>query len=241
MMKPLAMALFVVFSATTILYAQTDVNSLVQKVRARIEQVNDYQATGRMKTNVTFLKVPEANVNIYFKKPDKIRIKNEKGVSFIPRGAMSISLNNIVSGNRFTAIDAGTDRIKGKTVRVIRLLPDDDNAEVVLSTIYVDESNLVIVKAKTTTRENGTYELEMDYGKYTSWGLPDKLLFTFNTKEYKLPKGVTFDFDDGTQSNKPAKAVTNGNEKGRAEITFNQYTINKGVSDEMFAKPVKGN
>jgi hypothetical protein len=56
-----------------------------------------------------------------------------------------------------------------------------------------------------------------------------------------LPKGVTFDFDDGTQSNKPAKAVTNGNEKGRAEITFNQYTINKGVSDEMFAKPVKGN
>lgn len=229
---------FLLSSFTTV-YAQTDVNTLVQKVRARIEQVSDYQATGRMKTNVTFLKVPEANVNIYFKKPDKIRIKNEKGVSFIPRGAMSISLNNIVSGNRYTAIDAGTDRVKGKTVRVIRLLPDDDNAEVVLSTIFVDEANLVIVKAKTTTRENGTYELEMDYGKYTSWGLPDKLLFTFNTKEYKLPKGVTFDFDDGTQSNKPAKAVTNGNEKGRAEITFSHYTINKGVPDELFAKPAK--
>lgn len=215
--------------------AQKDVNTLVQLVRARIEQVNDYQATGRMKTNVTFLKVPEANVTVFFKKPDKIRIKNEKGVSFIPRGAMSISLSNIVSGNKFTAIDAGTDKIKGKSVRVIRLLPDDDNAEVVLSTIYVDEQALVIVKAKTTTRENGTYELEMDYGKYTSWGLPDKLLFTFNTKEYKLPKGVTFDFDDGTSA-KATKPVTANQEKGKAEITFYQYTINKGVSDEIFQR-----
>jgi hypothetical protein len=37
----------------------------------------------------------------------------------------------------------------------------------------------------------------MTYGKYSSYGLPDKIIFTFNTKEYKLPKGITFDFDDG--------------------------------------------
>ncbi|MFZ4059050.1 MAG: LolA family protein, partial [Ferruginibacter sp.] len=62
------------------LHAQ-DVNVLVQKVKAKIDLVNDYEATGRMKTNVTFLKVPEADVTIYFKKPNKIRIKNEKGIS----------------------------------------------------------------------------------------------------------------------------------------------------------------
>ena len=27
-------------------------------------------------------------------------------------------------------------------------------------------------------------------------------IFSFNTKDYKLPKGVTFDFDDGSQADK---------------------------------------
>ena len=35
---------------------------LLQKVRARLDQVNDYQASGTMKTNVSFLKEPEASV-----------------------------------------------------------------------------------------------------------------------------------------------------------------------------------
>jgi hypothetical protein len=35
-----------------------DISSLVQKVKAKIEQVNSYEVAGRMKTNVSFLKVP---------------------------------------------------------------------------------------------------------------------------------------------------------------------------------------
>ena len=206
-----------------------DATALVQKVKAKIEKVNDYEASGSMKTNVSFLKVPEAQVKIYFKKPNKLKIKNEKGISFVPKGAVSINLNNIVGGNQYSIIDAGTDKIGNATVRVIKLLPTDDNAEVVLSTLYIDEANLVIKKAKTTTRENGSYQLEMSYSKYMDYALPDKVIFTFNTKDYKLPKGVTFDFDDGT-SNKPAEK----NKTGKAEITFITYSINKGVADELF-------
>ena len=206
-----------------------DATALVQKVKAKIEKVNDYEASGSMKTNVSFLKVPEAQVKIYFKKPNKLKIKNEKGISFVPKGAVSINLNNIVGGNQYSIIDAGTDKIGNTTVRVIKLLPTDDNAEVVLSTLYIDEANLVIKKAKTTTRENGSYQLEMSYSKYMDYALPDKVIFTFNTKDYKLPKGVTFDFDDGT-SNKP----TEKNKTGNAEITFITYSINKGVADELF-------
>jgi len=213
--------------------AQEDVNVLIKKVSAKIDQVNDYAADGKMKTNVTFLKVPESEVKIYFKKPSKLKIKNEKGISFVPKGAVSINLNNIINGDKYTALDAGTDKIGNTTVRVVKLLPEDDNADVVLSTVYIDEANLVIKKAKTTTRENGSYQLEMTYGKYIAFGLPDKIIFTFNTKDYKLPKGVTFDFDDG----KEAKKTTPDNLKknqGMAEIIFNSYIINKGVSDAVF-------
>ncbi len=210
-------------------FAQQDVNVLLQKVKAKIESVNDYEANGKMKTNVAFLKVPVATIKMYFKKPNKLKIKNEKGISFVPRGAVSINLNNILSGNKYTVIDIGEDKISGAKVRVVKLLPDDDNADIILSTLYIDETNLVIKKAKTTTKDNGTYELEMTYGKYTAYGLPDKVIFSFNTKDYKLPKGITFDFDDGAVK-KPAEK----NKKGRAEIVLSSYIINKGVLDSFF-------
>ncbi len=213
--------------------AREDVNTLIKKVSAKIDKVNDYEASGKMKTNVTFLKVPESIVKIYFKKPNKLKIKNEKGISFVPKGAVSINLSNIINGSKYTALDAGTDKIGNKVVRVIKLLPEDDNADVVLSTVYIDEANLVIKKAKTTTRENGSYQLEMTYSKYIAYGLPDKIIFTFNTKDYKLPKGVTFDFDDGAAIKKTTPDNLKKNQ-GMAEITFDSYSINKGVSDGVF-------
>jgi len=221
------------FFAGTAVRAQENVHELIRKVSAKIDQVNNYEANGKMKTNVSFLKVPESTVKIYFKKPDRLKIKNEKGISFVPKGAVSINLSNIINGSKYTALDAGTDKIGNTTVRVVKLLPEDDNADIVLSTVYIDEANMVIKKAKTTTRENGSYQLEMTYGKYIAYGLPDKIIFTFNTKDYKLPKGVTFDFDDGTQ----AKNTTPGNLKknqGMAEITFDSYILNKGVPDAVF-------
>ena len=219
--------------STFVVKAQENVNALIQKVNAKIEKVNDYTAEGKMKTKVVFLKVPVSAVKIYFKKPNRLKIKNEKGISFVPKGAVSINISNIVNGEKYTALDAGMDKIGNTAVRVVKLLPVDDNADIVLSTIYIDEANLLIKKAKTTTRENGSYELEMTYGKYSAYGLPDKIIFTFNTKEYKLPKGITFDFDDGEAAKSNIHRGLNKN-KGQAEIIFDSYIINKGVSDGVF-------
>ncbi|MHA4810345.1 LolA family protein [Flavitalea flava] len=212
------------------LHAQ-NATALLQKVRARLDQVNDYQASGIMKTNVSFLKVPEAQVTIYFKRPDKLKIKNDKGISLIPKGAVTISLNNLLKGG-YTALESGSDTVGGHTVKVIKLLPQDENADLVLSTLYIDEARLLILKARTTTRENGTYEVEMNYGKYSAYALPDKVVFTFNIKDYKLPKGITFDYDDG--SAKKQTASTGG--KGKVEIVYTSYIINKGVPDTVFQK-----
>jgi len=211
--------------------AQQDINLLLAKAKATIESVNDYKATGRMKTNVAFLKVPVATVSVYFKKPNKLKVKSEKGISFIPKGAVSINLTNLTGTNKFTVIDAGADKINGQSVRVAKLLPEDDNSDVVLSTVYIDEATSLIKKAKTTTKDNGTYELEMTYGKYAAFGLPDKIIFSFNAKDYKLPKGITFDFDDGAT---PTPTDKLKGKKGRAEITFSNYIVNKGVDDALF-------
>ena len=209
-----------------------NVTALVQNVKNKLDKVNDYEAAGKMKTNTAFLKVPIANVKVYYKKPGQLKIKNEKGFSFIPKGAVNINMSNILSSGKYTVLDAGADKIGGIAVKVVKLLPEDDNADVVLSTLYIDETNLVILKAKTTTRDNGSYELEMSYGKYASFGLPDKIVFSFNTKDYKLPKGITFDYDDGSKKEQPVDKLKD--KKGKVEISYSSYTINKGVPDSVF-------
>src|SRR4051812_43797232 len=93
-----------------------DINDIVKNAKAKIEKVRDYEASGRMKTNVAFLKVPVANVKVYFKSPNRLKIKSEKGISFIPKGAVSINMNNILNDAAFTVIDGGSEKIGGTTV-----------------------------------------------------------------------------------------------------------------------------
>ncbi len=214
-------------------YAQT-ADELVKKVKAKLDKVTDYEASGKLKTNVTFLKVPVATIKLYYKKPNKMKIKSEKGLSFVPKGAVNINMGNTIGSGKYTAIDAGTVKLNGSDVKLITLLPED-NADVVLSKLYIDPINFVIKKAITTTKDNGTYELEMTYGKYIEYGLPDKVVFSFNTKDYKLPKGVTFDFDDGTEKKKTESDKEKA-KKGKAEISFSSYIVNKGVTEEIFNK-----
>ncbi|MEP7251462.1 MAG: hypothetical protein ABI683_03755 [Ginsengibacter sp.] len=213
-----------------LVFAQ-DAQTLLESVRTRLNTVNDYEADAKMKTDVSFLKVPQSRVKVYFKTPDKIKIANEKGISFVPKGAVSINLNSIISGNDFTVIDAGSATLNNKPVRILKLLPVDEIGNLILSTIYVDENNAVILKAKTTTRDNGTFELEMKYGKFLKFGLPDDVIFTFNTKDYKMPKGVTFDYDNNTQKQEVEK---NKDRQGKIEIIYVSYKINEGVKDEIF-------
>jgi len=204
---------------------------LINKVKTRLDKVNDYEATGKMKTNVIFIKAPIARVKVFYKKPNKIRINNESGISFIPKGSVNINLNNLfLNTTGFDMIDMGKE---SKTnFRIIKLLPKDENSEVILSTFYIDEAQSLIRKAKTTTKENGTYELEMSYGKYSEYGLADKVIFSFNTKDYKLPKGITFDYDDGSKKEEPADKLKD--KKGKVELTYSAYIINKGVPDSIF-------
>ena len=227
-MKKIFILFFVLFLFIQ-LSAQTP-QELINKIKVKLEKVNDYTAKGKLKTNVVFIKAPIASVKVYYKKPDKMKIVNENGISFIPKGSVNINLAKFLSGSgNYEIVDAGTEPSTG--LRILKLLPSDENSEIVLSTLYIDEKAELIKKAKNTTRDNGTYELEMNYGKYIEYSLPDKVVFSFNTKDYKLPKGVTFDYDDG------AKRKTDENlknKKGKVEITYTEYLINKGVSDSIF-------
>jgi outer membrane lipoprotein-sorting protein len=228
----IAFSLLVSSICTTSVFAQ-DMNALVRKVKAKLDQVNDYTADGRMKTDVTFIKAPVGNVKVYYKKPNKFKLKRDGGISILPKGGVSVNMSSVVTTDDFDVIDAGTETIAGLVTKKVKLLPRNDNSDVVLTTMYIHEATLLIYKAVTTTKENGTYEIEMSYGKYSNFGLPDKLVFSFNTKDYKMPKGITMEFDDDDKKAKELKDKMK-NKKGKVEIVYTNYSINKGLSDSVF-------
>ena len=165
--------------------------ALLKKVKAKLEKVTDYEASGKMKLDVSFINAPESNVTIYFKKPNKFKVKKADGISILPKGGVSVNMATLLPGTAYQTVPGGSAVVDGITTTIIKVIPTDERSEVVLSTLYIDEKEAVIRKAITTTKENGTYEVQMRYGKYMAWGLPDKIAFSFNTKDYKLPKGIT--------------------------------------------------
>jgi hypothetical protein len=215
----------------TLLTQAQDMAELVKKVKAKLDLVNDYSADGILKTDVAFIKAPVSKIKMYYKKPNKFRLKKDGGISVLPKGGVSITMNNVIGTADFVALAAGETMIDGIKTKIVKLLPADENSDIVLSTLYIDEPNLLIRKAVTTTRENGTYEITMSYGKYMSYGLPDKIVFSFNARDYKLPKGITLDFDEAPQ---PSDMDKMKNKKGKVEIVYTSYVINKGIDDAVF-------
>jgi hypothetical protein len=223
--------LLLAFLFPVCLYAQ-DVDVLMKKLRVKMDAVNDYRAMGRLKTDVSFLRVPVSKIQVLYRRPDKFRIKKDGGISLLPKGGISVNLNALLATGNVTAIDAGAAVLKGAAMRLIKVLPADEKSDIILSTLYIDEQKLLIRKAVTTTRENGTYEMEMDYGKYAGYGLPDRVVVTFNTKDYKLPKGITFEYDPGQKPADPKAKPAD--RKGRVEISYDTYAINPGLKDADF-------
>ncbi|MFN9783375.1 MAG: LolA family protein [Sphingobacteriales bacterium] len=209
-----------------------DADKLVKDIRAKMAQVNDYKATGKLKTDVSFLKIPVSDIQVFYKKPDRFKVKKDGGISLLPKGGVSVNLNSLMMMDNVTAVSAGESVFQGVKVKVVKLLPLDENSDLILTTLYIDADRLLIYKSVTTTRDNGTYDMQMIYGRYEKYGLPDKVIFSFNTKDYKLPKGVTFEYEPGEKPQQTQDALKN--KKGKVEITYSSYAINQGISEAVF-------
>jgi len=206
--------------------------ALLKAVKAKLDKVQDYEARGRMTIDVPFIQAPQSDVTVYYKKPNLFKVKKSDGISILPKGGGGINMGSVLASDEFTVVPAGRAVVAGINTNVIKLLPQSETGDIVLMTLYIDEKAALIRRSKVTTRENGSYEIELAYGKYAAWGLPDNVVFSFNAKAYKLPKGITFEYEKSGQPAPAAPKDTNG----KIAISYSSYSINKGISAAVFAK-----
>jgi outer membrane lipoprotein-sorting protein len=201
-----------------------DVNLLFKKLRTQWERIAGYEAEGMMKTRVGYLKIPPTPIKLQYKKPDQMRLLSEKGVSFLPKGVSMLNMSQLFSDANAVVLDAGVTEKNKRKLSVIKIIPNDPKSQVVLATLWVDPTTNLIMQSSTTTRDQGTIELEMTYGKFRKQGLPDEILFSFDARSFQLPKGVTFDFEPGGKSAQTANPAS-ASGKSTVLISLNNYRI----------------
>lgn len=232
-MKKILFALCTLLLSASPVFAGIAPETLIEKVKAKLEKVQDYAADARLKTNVAFIKAPVGTVKVYYKKPNQLRIEKEKGLSILPKGGAMLNISTLLTMKNYDAIDAGEILIDKVKARKIRILPRDTEGDIVVMDVFIDEANLLLLKSTVTTKENGTFDMEMAYGKFRDYMLPDKLVFHFNVKNYKMPKSLSLDFDEQLSKEEAAKLK---NKKGMVEFNYSNYAINKGLSDQIFRR-----
>ncbi|MEI8280501.1 MAG: hypothetical protein WCG87_12110 [Bacteroidota bacterium] len=235
MRKRLTVIVLILYmSGTPATYAQsTDVTDLFYRLRTKIERVKDYVADVRMTIDVSFMRIPPLNGTLYFKAPGKLKLERKGGIAILPKKSIDLTLNKMIPLGNVTVINAGTDTINGKIVQVVKIVPDNDQTGIVLTKVWIDATQLLALRTETTSRDNGTMKMNLEYGKYADMCLPDKVVFIIDVKDYKLPKGVTMDYDAGADiaaTNTPKPPI----KKGKIQVNYLKYQVNTGLSDEVF-------
>jgi hypothetical protein len=209
----------------------TDASKLYDSLYRKILTIKDYTAEVKMKINVKFMRIPQLSGTLYFKSPDKMKFERHGGLSILPKKNNNLILRNLIPSGHATVLDAGTAIITGKEVRIIKVIPEDEKSDIILTKIWIDETHLLALRTETTTRTDGTMVMDMEYGRYKSYGLPDHVTLSIDVKDFKMPKGVTMDY---VESNEEKPEPENKSKKGTIQITYLQYEVNKGLSDDLF-------
>lgn len=204
-----------------------DPNVLIKNVKETFEKVKDYSADVDVKVNVSFLKVPEMKAKIYFKQPDKIHIESD-GFAMLPKDGLYTSPLALLSGD-FTAIYVKDEILDGHNTSVVKIIPLNDKGDVILSTLWIDQTGYIIRKVESSTKTNGTFTIILQYGN-NKYPLPENIEFTFNTNRMKLSRNPMEDENNNGNNKQP------GNSTGKVSLTYSNYVVNKGIAESVFSK-----
>ena len=212
-------------------FAQSkDPDVILDNVRKNFNRVQDYEVDVKIKVDVSFLKVPETEAKIYFKQPDKIQFHSES-FALLPREGLNFSPISFLK-DEYTAIYDREDTIDGKKTSVVKVIPLGEGGNIILSTLWIDQSVNAIRKIETTTKAAGTFSIELKYDQsVNNYPLPSLMIFTFNVDKMQIPKGFSGDVSSEEKKKDEKKSTT-----GKVYITYSNYKVNKGIPDEIFEK-----
>jgi len=216
---------------TTVVFPQKkDPEQILEKVKLEFEKIEDYQVDVKIKVDVDFLKMPEREATIFYKKPDKFHIDSEN-FAMLPKSGMNFSPLGFLN-YKYTAFYEREDTVNETLTAVIKVIPLEGKADVILSTFWVDTKRNLILKVESSRKPQGTFIIDLKYLKTVEgFWLPSSLVFSFTVDRSLLPSRFTEPGD--SESNKDSKD-SEKEETGKVYLNYSNYKVNIGLSDELF-------
>jgi outer membrane lipoprotein-sorting protein len=227
-MKKIYLLIFLFSISITAIYPQTkNPNKILEAVRQKFEKIKDYEVDVTAKLDINFLKVPETKAKIYFKQPDKVKMQSD-GFAMLPKQSLNFSPSQLLKGN-FNAVYVKSETVDNVKLDVVKVIPNNDSSDVILSTLWIDPLRNVIKKIQTTGKKAGTIQIFLDY-KDESMSLPTQVKFSFNIGEMNMPMNLSNNNKNTYEERHKEKGPVIGN----VTMTYSNYKINKGIPDSFF-------
>lgn len=217
------------------------VDEIIKKTQQQFEKANDYQVTMRIQLKVPGFRMPKKKYKVYFKQPDKLKIKS-RGFGMLPKTGIFTSpqdnfdnLKNMRLLSRETA--DGKIFIKGDViVDSLKLKMPNDYARLGFKpsvTVKIDTNKWVIDNIITELDTLKLVEITNEYKNIdNTFTMPSASTVQYFVKDAKLSGWLKKDITSIVGKNPLQKS--NDMVEGRISIIYEDYIINKGIKDKIF-------
>jgi len=217
---------------------------IIKKTDDQFREINNYQVDMVISIAIPAFRMPKKKYKVYFKQPDKIKVKS-RGFGLLPKTGMFTSplenfsnLSNIRFSKDFSITNPNEIMLVGDLV-LDSLALDVPNEYARLTfkptvDVKVDTQNWVITQVLTKIDTVKIMEINNFYDVVDdSFYMPIRSTVEYYVKDARLSKWINKDI--GTiMGNNHNMNIESDMVKGLISVNYAKYRVNRGIKDSIF-------
>lgn len=216
------MAGLLLLLSTERIQAQEDASRYLDPIEKKYSGLKDYIVDVNVHFDIEALKAPDLQAKLYYKAPDKMKVESKR-IFFFPQEGGFFNPSLFKKKNFDVRLVERLVYDDRKAVR-LKLTPMDTDAFNKGLVLTIDTDRSLIREIKISPSEGREVKATLDYGRFGNFELPARI-----DLELDIPSEEPSGVKEFTQFGQKTKRVT-----GKVEITYTNYRINVGLSDEIF-------
>ena len=236
--------LFLFLLANSNAFSNNNPEYIIKKTDDQFREINNYQVDMVISIAIPAFRMPKKKYKVYFKQPDKIKVKS-RGFGLLPKTGMFTSplenfsnLSNIRFSKDFLRTDPNEIMLVGDLV-LDSLALDVPNEYARLTfkptvDVKVDTQNWVITQVLTKIDTVKIMEINNFYDIVDdSFYMPIRSTVEYYVKDARLSKWINKDI--GTiMGNNHNMNIESDMVKGLISVNYAKYRVNRGIKDSIF-------
>ena len=236
--------LFLFLLANSNVFSNNNPEYIIKKTDDQFREINNYQVDMVISIAIPAFRMPKKKYKVYFKQPDKIKVKS-RGFGLLPKTGMFTSplenfsnLSNIRFSKDFSRTDPNEIMLVGDLV-LDSLALDVPNEYARLTfkptvDVKVDTQNWVITQVLTKIDTVKIMEINNFYDVVDdSFYMPIRSTVEYYVKDARLSKWINKDI--GTiMGNNHSMNIESDMVKGLISVNYAKYKVNRGIKDSIF-------